>query len=230
VKRKALVLLSGGQDSTTCLYWSIKKFGLENVSAVIFDYGQRHKVEIGCAKKIASFADIPYILLPIPAFAIIGGNTLTGKVTGSIGKKGKNGLPDTFVPGRNLIFLAFAAAYAYKQGIHDLVTGVSEADYSGYPDCRKKTITALEKAISLGMEYKIKIHMPLSGLSKCKTVLLADKLGAMTAMAMSHTCYNGKRPPCGKCPACKLRAKGFKEAGIADPIYDVECHKKRRWV
>ncbi|MBL8027054.1 MAG: 7-cyano-7-deazaguanine synthase QueC [Fibrobacteres bacterium] len=218
MKNKALVLFSGGQDSTTCLYWAIDKFGSASVSAVAFDYGQRHKIELVSAKKIAKMAGVKLDILPISTFSALGGNALTGSEKVKTGNAKKTGLPNTFVPGRNLIFLTFAAAHAYTVGIHDLVTGVSEADYSGYPDCRKGTIKALETSLSLGMDYKFKIHTPLINLSKKKTVLLAKKLNAFPALALSHTCYNGKRPPCGKCPACILRKKGFDEAGLIDPI------------
>jgi 7-cyano-7-deazaguanine synthase len=132
------------------------------------------------------------------------------------------GLPNTFVPGRNLIFLTVAAAYAWQRDIGHLVTGVAEADYSGYPDCRQKTIDALQVALRLGMESEIEIHTPLMHLSKQQTVELARDLGALPAMAMTHTCYNGERPPCGVCPACVLRAKGFAEAGVGDPLLVVQ--------
>jgi 7-cyano-7-deazaguanine synthase len=129
-------------------------------------------------------------------------------------------LPTTFVPGRNLIFLTFAAAFAYQKGIGNLVTGVAQTDYSGYPDCREKTLKALETAIQLGMEYEVQIHTPLMFMSKAETVQLAQQCGAMEALAHSHTCYRGEQPPCGHCPACELRAKGFKEAGLPDPLVE----------
>jgi 7-cyano-7-deazaguanine synthase len=128
-------------------------------------------------------------------------------------------LPASFVPGRNILFLTIAAAYAYTQNIKDIVIGVSQIDYSGYPDCRKEFIKKMEKAISTGMEYKFKIYTPLINKSKKDIVLLAKKLGILSFMKFTHTCYNGVRPGCGKCPACKLRDKGFKSAGIKDPIY-----------
>ncbi len=127
-------------------------------------------------------------------------------------------LPNTFVPGRNLVFLTFAAAFAWQRGITNLVTGVAQTDYSGYPDCRQETIDALVPALNLGMEREFTIHTPLMDLSKKETVELARDLGALDAMALTHSCYNGKRPPCGECPACRLRAKGFEEAGIGDPL------------
>ena len=127
-------------------------------------------------------------------------------------------LPVTFVPGRNLIFLTYAAAFAYHADIGNLVTGVAQTDYSGYPDCREETLKALEKAIQLGMEFDVKIHTPLMHLSKAETVKLAQECGAMEALALSHTCYRGLQPPCGACPACELRARGFAGASIKDPL------------
>jgi 7-cyano-7-deazaguanine synthase len=127
----------------------------------------------------------------------------------------------TFVAGRNLIFLTFAAAYAYRHGARHLVTGVAQTDYSGYPDCRDETIMALQKAISLGMDREFTIHTPLMYRSKKETVELAVRLGALEAMALTHTCYKGCRPPCGECQACRLRAKGFAEAGVRDPLLDI---------
>ncbi len=216
---EALVVLSGGQDSTTCLYWAIDRFGCENVSSVTFDYGQRHRIELDCAVEIADFANVPNVILPIDTFAALGGDALTATdiaVESAVNEE--TGLPNTFVPGRNLIFLTFAAAYAYQRNIAHLVTGVAETDYSGYPDCRAETMRALQTALQYGMESEIQIHTPLMHLSKKQTVELAQELGALPAMAMTHTCYNGERPPCGHCPACELRAKGFAEAGVIDPL------------
>ena len=214
----ALVVLSGGQDSTTCLYWALSKFGADAVETLTFDYGQRHRIELECAARVADFAGVPNKVLTIDTFAALGGNALTDATIDV--EQGKNAeLPNTFVPGRNLIFLTFAAAYAWQRKIGHLVTGVAQTDYSGYPDCRQETIDALESAIRLGMESDVVIHTPLMNLSKKETVLLANELGALDAMALTHTCYLGLRPPCGECPACKLRAKGFEEAEIADPIF-----------
>ena len=216
---EALVVLSGGQDSTTCLYWAIDRFGVDNVSSVTFDYGQRHRIELSCAIQIAEFANVPNVILPIDTFAALGGDALTDSNMAVAGELDKDtGLPNTFVPGRNLIFLTFAAAFAYQRGITQLVTGVAETDYSGYPDCREETMQSLQATLCFGMESQIEIHTPLMHLSKKATVQLAEALGAMPAMAMTHTCYNGQRPPCGECPACELRAKGFNEAGIPDPL------------
>jgi 7-cyano-7-deazaguanine synthase len=127
-------------------------------------------------------------------------------------------VPNAFVPGRNIVFLTFAAAYAWQRNIQHLVAGVAQTDYSGYPDCRRETIEALESTLRLGMESNVLIHTPLMDLSKKQTVLLARDLGALEAMALTHTCYNGACPPCGECPACRLRARGFDEAGIKDPL------------
>jgi 7-cyano-7-deazaguanine synthase len=219
VEEKALVVLSGGQDSTTCLYWAIREFGLDRVESVTFDYGQRHRIELDCAATVSSNADVRNTLLPIDTFGVLGGTALTDadvEVQSELNPDTQ--LPNTFVPGRNLIFLTYAAALAYQRGVNHLVTGVAQTDYSGYPDCREETMTSLEKTINLGMETEIQIHTPLMHLSKADTVRLAKDVGALKAMADTHTCYNGQRPPCGECPACVLRAKGFEEAGIPDPL------------
>lgn len=218
---KALVVLSGGQDSTTCLYWAIDRFGKDNVTTVTFDYGQRHRIEIECAAEVAAFAGVDNTCLPIDTFAALGGDALTDEhIDVRAEPDADTGLPNTFVPGRNLIFLTFAAAFAYRHGVGHIVTGVAQTDYSGYPDCRTETIHALQRALRLGMESDVELHTPLMQLSKKETVELAEALGALPAMARTHTCYNGDRPPCGNCPACRLRAKGFAEAGVADPLLE----------
>ena len=218
---KALVVLSGGQDSTTCLYWAIDRFGLDAVDTLTFDYGQRHRIELDCAAKIANFAGVPGRCLPIDTFAALGGDALTDPDIDVVNEEeSETGLPNTFVPGRNLIFLTYAAAYAYQRNIRHLVTGVAQTDYSGYPDCREDTITALQHTLRLGMESDVTIHTPLMHLSKKETVELARDLGALSAMALTHTCYKGERPPCGSCAACELRAKGFAEAGVNDPLLE----------
>jgi len=214
---QALVVLSGGQDSTTCLYWAIDRFGVDNVEAVTFDYGQRHRIELECARRVASSASVSQTELPIDTFSALGGNSLINTEI-DVAEGANGGLPNTFVPGRNLIFLTFAAAHAWQHGIANIVTGVAQTDYSGYPDCRQETIDSLSETLQLGMERKFIIHTPLMNMSKKETVLLAQELGAIEAMAQTHTCYEGQRPPCGKCPACVLRAKGFAEAGVEDPL------------
>ena len=215
LKEKSLVVLSGGQDSTTCLFWAKKNF-LE-VETVTFDYGQRHKIELEAAKKISEIAKVKNRVISINTFGELGGNALTGEE--EVEANSEDGeLPNTFVPGRNLVFLTFAAAYAHQRGIQHIVTGVCQTDYSGYPDCRQNTIDALQVAINLGMESQVKIHTPLMWMTKAETVHLAEEVEALDAMAWSHTCYNGAIPPCEKCPACELRKKGFDDAGIKDPL------------
>ena len=160
-----------------------------------------------------------FYIISINTFEQLGGNALTGnEEVESSSTEGE--LPNTFVPGRNLIFLTFAAAYAHQRGIKNMVTGVCQTDYSGYPDCRKNTIEAIQIAINLGMESQVQIHTPLMWMTKAETVHLAKEFGALEAMAWSHTCYNGSVPPCGKCPACELRAKGFADAGINVPLIE----------
>ncbi len=214
---KAVVVLSGGQDSTTCLWWAMERFGRKSVAAITFDYGQRHRIERDCAATIAAAAGIPHIQLPIDTFEALGGNALTDEDV-NVSDFGKGDLPATFVPGRNLIFLTFAAAWAWPRGVRHIVTGVAQTDFSGYPDCRQQTIDALASALALGMESDYVIHTPLMNLSKKETVLLARDRGAIEAMGLTHTCYEGQRQPCGECQACILRAKGFSEAGIDDPL------------
>jgi 7-cyano-7-deazaguanine synthase len=219
-EERALVVLSGGQDSTTCLYWAIQRFA--SVSSITFDYGQRHRVEIESARRVAEFAGVDNVCLPIDTFTALGGDALTDtSVEVPDGVETGTSLPVTFVPGRNLIFLTFAAAWAWRRDIGHLVTGVAQTDYSGYPDCREETIDALAHAIRLGMVSSIAIHTPLMHRSKKETVELAVELGALDAMALTHSCYHGERPPCGRCAACELRAKGFAEAGVRDPLLDV---------
>lgn len=218
---KALVVFSGGQDSTTCLYWALAEFGRDNVQALTFDYGQRHRIELDCARQVAALAGVPHAILPIDTFAALGGNALTDEaIEVKAEPDARTRLPNTFVPGRNLIFLTFAAAFAYPRGIEHLVTGVAQIDYSGYPDCRENTLKALEQALRLGMERDITLHTPLLFKSKKKIVELAQALGALEAMAYTHTCYHGRQPPCGQCTACQLRARGFAEAGLADPLVE----------
>lgn len=215
----ALVLLSGGQDSTTCLYWAMDRFGAAAVTAISFDYGQRHRVELECAAAIAGSAGVAHVMLPINTFGALGGDALTdSEVAVAASPDFATGLPNTFVPGRNIIFLTYAAAYAYRHDIHDIVIGVAQTDYSGYPDCREPAIRAIEETLRLGMEFDVTVHTPLMHRSKKETVELAQRVGALAAMALTHTCYNGERPPCGTCPACELRAKGFAEAGVDDPL------------
>ena len=223
----ALVLFSGGQDSATCLAWALDRFA--RVETLGFAYGQRHAVELDSRAKLidgmkamrpdwaAKIGDSH--TLDIPTLAAISDTALTRDVAIEMGA---DGLPNTFVPGRNLVFLTFAAALAYRRGITDIVGGMCETDYSGYPDCRDDTIKALNGALNLGMAKNFTLHTPLMWLDKAATWGLADKLGgeALTDLIRehSHTCYLGERGAlhdwgygCGKCPACELRAKGWRE-------------------
>lgn len=212
-----VVVFSGGQDSTTCLFWARTRFA--SVHALTFDYGQRHRIELESAEEICRRFQFSHTVLPIDTFRALGGNSLVDpsqKVEGL----GKGNLPDTFVPGRNLVFLTYAAAFAWQRGIDDLVTGVCQTDYSGYPDCRQNTMESLQHSISLGMERDFRIHTPLMHLTKAASIHLACEVRALDALAFSHTCYQGQCPPCGTCPACALRAKGFAEAGIPDPLVE----------
>ena len=222
LNRACLVVFSGGQDSTTCLHWALQTFS--SVEGIFFDYGQRHKSEVLAAQAIALKVKIPLRLFRLDFFRELKGNSLTDHsmaISPSGGTQG--GLPNTFVPGRNLLFLTQAASYAYMQGIKDVVTGVCQTDYSGYPDCRIDTIQALQKALHLGLGWPerhgtLRLHTPLMFKTKAESIRLAQKWGAMESLAYSHTCYEGSVPPCGNCPACLLRAKGFAEAGVIDPL------------
>jgi 7-cyano-7-deazaguanine synthase len=221
----ALVLFSGGQDSTTCLAWALDRF--ERVETVGFDYGQRHLVELACRGRIrAAMAGINSTwagrlgdehTIGLASLGEISSTALTRDVEIEIGEEG---LPNTFVPGRNLIFLTFAAALAYRRGLRHLVGGMCETDYSGYPDCRDDTIKALQVALNLGMEKRFVLHTPLMFIDKAATWELARALGGDRLVDLivekTHTCYLGDRGErhawgygCGVCPACKLRAAGF---------------------
>jgi len=220
MKDAAVVVLSGGQDSTTCLFWAKERYA--EVKALTFFYGQRHSSEIDAAEEIATLAGVEWTIANLNALGQLSKSALTRPEIEVKADGGLGGLPSTFTPGRNLVFLTLAASFAISHGIHRLVTGVCETDYSGYPDCRRNTIDALQEAIRLGNDAPdFQIVTPLMSLSKKDTVELArevrDREVCWRALALSVTCYNGKRPGCGKCPACELRAKGFKEAGLADP-------------
>lgn len=211
--KKALVVLSGGQDSTTCLFWAIDRFGKENVAAVGFNYGQRHKAELECAQDICHEAGIPYEVIDTPIINQLSANSLTREDIPVEETKPEGAPPNTFVEGRNLLFLSYAAIFAKTHGITDLVTGVCETDFSGYPDCRDIFIKSLNVTLNLAMEYNFVIHTPLMWLTKADTWEMADKLGVLdTIYNETLTCYNGiKGTGCGHCPACYLRKKGYDE-------------------
>lgn len=218
--KRALVVLSGGQDSTTCLFWALREFG--SVCAVAFDYGQRHRVELASAELVAARAGVELEIIDLgPIFAGLSPLTNASREVERYASAEvlPGGLEDTFVPGRNILFLTVAANRAYTLGADALIIGVSQADYGGYPDCRADFIAAMERALSLGLDKALEIVAPLAHLDKAATVRLALELdGAMEALADSHTCYEGAFPPCGHCHACLLRARGFAELGISDPL------------
>lgn len=219
---KRMVVLSGGQDSVTCLYWALARS--ESVVALTFDYGQRHRVELDCAAKIARHAGVSHQVVNLgPVFT--GSSPLTDLTRPvehySDAHSLPGGLEDTFVPGRNMLFLAVAASRAYVEGCDSLVIGVSEEDFGGYPDCRKSFLDSMEKTIKEALDREISIEAPLIHLDKRATVELAAELaGCWEALAYSHTCYEGKVPPCRECHACRLRQRGFAEAGRLDPLLE----------
>jgi 7-cyano-7-deazaguanine synthase len=212
-KDHAVVLHSGGQDSTTCLMWALKQF--KKIYVISFDYGQRHDIELKSAANICKKLKLPHEVIDLTIIKKLTKNALTDK---SVKIKDGKGVPSTFVDGRNQMFLTVAAIYAKRKGIPNLVTGVCQTDFSGYPDCRSEFIKSLEKTLRLAMEFPFKIYTPLMYLTKAQTIELMQKLGGLPLLKYTHTCYEGARPACGKCPACKLRLKGFKEAGANDPL------------
>jgi len=218
-KGGAVVLLSGGQDSTTCLYWA-KAEGYNPILALTFNYGQRHRTELDAARKIAGLAGVEHHVITLGDNVFTKSNALAGRAEIVVPE---SGLPSTFVPGRNLLFLTIAAGYAYERNWLDLVGGMCQTDASGYPDCRADTIKAVEMSIMHGMNRLFSIHTPLMWLTKAESVKLASRLtGCWDALALSQTCYYGFRPPCGECPACQIREKGFREAGMIDPLSLIE--------
>lgn len=221
----ALVLFSGGQDSTTSLAWALSKFS--RVETIGFDYGQRHRIELECRIRVLEKLKVlngrwaeqlgEDHLLPLGVLGEVSDTALTRKTSMAMNE---SGLPNTFVPGRNLIFLTFAAAIAYRRGLKHLVTGVCETDYSGYPDCRDDTMKALQVALNLGMESRLVIDTPLMWLDKVQTWEFAHDLGGERLVELileeTHTCYEGDRSTrhswgygCGTCPACELRRAGY---------------------
>jgi 7-cyano-7-deazaguanine synthase len=223
---KALVLFSGGQDSTTCLAWALDRFG--HVETIGFDYRQRHRTELDARinvrnRLVNEFPDWAARLgedrvLDLSVLAEISDTALTRNVEIAATA---SGLPNTFVPGRNIVFLTFAAAIAFRRGLKYVVTGVCETDYSGYPDCRDDTIKALQVALNLGMESRFVLETPLMWIDKAETWRLAERLGGAGLVDLikedTHTCYLGDRSHrhewgwgCGACPACDLRADGYR--------------------
>jgi len=230
-KTRALVLFSGGQDSTVCLAWALARF--DRVETIGFDYGQRHAEELAARPRLLSGMKALFPqwadklnedhLIPLSAPRAIGGSALTQSMAIEMGQ---DGLPNTFVPGRNLMFLTAAAALGYRRDIADLVGGMCETDFSGYPDCRNDTIQATAKALSLGLARAVRIHTPLMFIDKAATWRLAHELGGRALVDLiveeSVTCYEGDRTHrhdwgygCGRCPACDLRAKGFEKFSTA---------------
>lgn len=207
----ALVVFSGGQDSTTCLYWALENF--ENVSTVTFSYGQKHSLEIECARKIAADAGVPFRLVDAGFIAGLGDNSLTDPQMVMDERKPEGGCPNTFVPGRNLFFLSIAAVIARENSIRNIVTGVSQTDFSGYPDCRDSFIRSLNVTLNLAMDSQFVIHTPLMWLDKAQTWELADSLGVFDIIRKDTlTCYNGiPGDGCGHCPACLLRRRGLEK-------------------
>ncbi len=219
----ALVLFSGGQDSTACLGWALERFAV--VETVGFAYGQRHAVEMACRGPVraavaarpgwAGRLGVDHVLDLAGAFAGLGATALTSEAEIAMGAEG---LPTTFVPGRNLVFLTMAAALAYRRGLRHIVGGMCETDFSGYPDCRDDTVKAMQLALNLGMERRFVLHTPLMWLDKAATWALAERLGLLDAtVELTHTCYRGDRSRrhawghgCGDCPACDLRAEGWR--------------------
>ena len=218
-KEWAIVCLSGGQDSATCLAWAKNKF--KRVYSVCFEYGQRHLIETEFSKKLSELAGCEehFEIKINELFSQISTSSLLEK-TSDVGSSFEldKSLPASFVPFRNLFFITSAASIAYLYGIKNIVVGVSQTDFSGYPDCRNTFIKSINATLELAVDSSFEIHAPLMYLSKKETVLLMKDLGHLDWYKYTHTCYEGKRPACGKCPACKLRLNGFYEAGIEDPI------------
>jgi len=221
----ALVLLSGGQDSTTCLAWALERYS--RVETIGFDYGQRHAVELDCRQKIRTELEraFPQWAAKLGAdtvldLGVIGGISDTALTRDAEIAMGGNGLPTTFVPGRNLLFFTVAAALAYRRGIKVLVGGMCETDYSGYPDCRDDTLKALQVALNLGMDRRFVLETPLMWIDKAATWKMAEELGGQALVRLvtehTHSCYRGERTlrhdwgyGCNACPACELRARGY---------------------
>ena len=206
---KAVVVFSGGQDSTTCLFWAKKKY--EEVIALSFDYGQKHSDELICAKEICKKYGVEHHILDMALLNQLAPNSLTRADIEVDKETPETGTPNSFVDGRNMLFLTFAAVFAKQRDIHVLVTGVSQSDFSGYPDCRHVFITSLETTLTLAMDYEFEVITPLMWIDKKETWKMADDLGVFDVIRHETlTCYNGVRGDgCGECPACRLRRRGM---------------------
>ena len=211
VKDAAVVLFSGGQDSTTCLFWAKKQF--ETVYALSFVYGQKHVHEVELARGIAERAGVEFHAMDVSFISQLGRNSLTDTSLMMDEEKPADSFPNTFVPGRNLFFLSIAAVFARERGVRHIVTGVSQTDYSGYPDCRDSFIKSLNVTLNLAMDEQFILHTPLMWINKAQTWALADELGVLDVVRNETlTCYNGvPADGCGHCPACKLRRQGLDE-------------------
>lgn len=207
----ALVVFSGGQDSTTCLYWAKKHF--KEVYALSFVYGQKHVKEVELAREIARKAEVHFDVMDVSFIGRLGSNSLTDTSIHMDEEKPDGSFPNTFVPGRNLFFLSIAAVYARERGIAHMVTGVSQTDFSGYPDCRDSFIKSLNVTLNLAMDEQFVIHTPLMWIDKAQTWALADELEVLDIVRRDTlTCYNGVQGDgCGHCPACKLRREGLEK-------------------
>ena len=212
---KAVILLSGGQDSATCLAIAKESFDRDLIGIGFF-YGQRHANELKQANILADLAEIPFKTIDLSFISQLTPNALTDSNIAIEHAEGH--LPSTFVPGRNLFFISVGAVIARQVGANKLFTGVCQTDFSGYPDCRHDFIQSAEKTINLAMETTIHIETPLMWLTKAETVMKMKELGKLSWYQHTHSCYHGVRPACGVCPACLLRLRGFNDAGIEDPI------------
>lgn len=210
-KEKAIVVFSGGQDSTTCLFWATKMF--KEVIAVSFDYGQKHILELECAKNICKINKIEFHVLDLKLLNQLAPNSLTRKDIEVDKDSPKEGTPNSCVDGRNMLFLTFVAVFAKQRGVNHIVTGVSQSDFSGYPDCRDVFVKSLNVTLNLSMDYQFEIHTPLMWINKAETWKLAHELGVLDIVKNETlTCYNGiKGNGCGECPSCKLRKRGYLE-------------------
>ena len=206
---KALVVYSGGQDSTTCLFWAKKHFA--EVLAIAFNYGQRHISELEAAKQIAAEANVGLKIFEINLLSEVSHNSLTDRAMEVEINQPDHRPPNTLVEGRNMLFLTYAAIYAKANSISDIITGVGQADYSGYPDCRNEFILSLNQTLNLSMDYEYQIHTPLMWLDKSEIWQLADELGVFELVrSKTITCYHGiSGEGCGVCPSCKLRNRGL---------------------